>query len=229
MYLNKCIRHISTERQTLDMPEAISILTHSDDKYWHKSLECLFEEINDQAQESVSILRQLRPDVIRELGFHPTSRVHDEILRFIDENCGPNTTQWTCTWAKIHCIVMVLNRNTLVLDCSDEDVAEDESSIHDEQEVECAAVEHETEEHQNEETCSDEDVKKIDLPVDADPIDGYFSKECQEANLSDIEDDVQDIETNENDDLNRENSSDSFIKELEKMDMIDTDNTRETV
>jgi hypothetical protein len=93
------------------MPEAISILTHhSDDKYWHKSLESVFEEINDQAPDSVSLLRQLRPDVIRELHHHPSSRVHDEILRFIDENCGPeNSTQWTCTWAKIYSIVMVLN------------------------------------------------------------------------------------------------------------------------
>jgi hypothetical protein len=228
------------------MPEAISILTHhSDDKYWHKSLESVFEEVNDQAQDSVSILRQLRPDVIRELHFHPNSRVHDEILRFIDENCGPvdeNTTQWTCTWAKIHSVVMVLNRNNLVLDCSDEDVAEDESSIHDEQEVECAAVEHETEEHQNEETCSDEDEQECSsvpnktlVPVDEPPIDGYFSKECQlvednmDANLvEDLEE--SHIETNENDDLNRENSEDSFVKELERMDMIeDTDNTRETV
>ena len=140
---------------------------------------------------------------------------------------------------------MVLNRNSLVLDCSDEDVAEDESSIHDEQEVECAAVEHETEvENKNQEPRSDEDeqehipiypTKKLDIPVDEEPIDGYFSNECQlvqdnmDANL--VEDPEEShIETNENDDLNRENSEDSFIQELERMDMIkDTDNTRETV
>ena len=50
------------------MPEAflISMPTHKNDEYWHKSLECVFEEINDQVQDSVSLLRQLRPDVIRE-------------------------------------------------------------------------------------------------------------------------------------------------------------------
>ena len=193
------------------MPEAflISMPTQKDDQYWHKSLDCVFEEINDQAEDSVSLLLQLRPDVIRELNHHPSSMLHGEILRFIDENCGPvdaNATQWTCTWAKIYSIVRVLNRNNLVLDCSDEDVkSEDESSIHEEQdEQEDIPI------YQN---------KKIE------PIDGYFSKECQEvedntdANL--VEDYEQPhIEKNKKDDLKRENSIDSFVEELERMDMI---------
>jgi hypothetical protein len=124
--------------------------------------------------------------------------------------------------------------------------AEDESSIHDEHEeqhgeITTQFVEDETEvENQNEEPRSDEDdeqedipiyqTKTLDLPVD-EPIDGYFSKECQEVNLSDIEDYEQPhIETNKKDDLKKENSVDSFVEELERMEMIeDTDNTRETV
>ena len=215
---------------------AISMPTHNDE-YWHKSLECVFQEINDQAQDSVSILRQLRPDVIRELGHHPSSTIHGDILRFIDENCGPdeNTTQWTCTWAKIHSIIMVLNRNVLVLDSSDDDVkAEDESSIHDEHEeqhgeITTQFVEDETEvENQNEEPRSDEDdeqedipiypTKKLDIPVD-EPIDGYFSKECQlvedtDANLVEDEPKIKD-------DLKRENSVDSFVQELERMELTE--------
>ena len=183
---------------------AISMPTHNDE-YWHKSLKCVFQEINDQAQDSVSILRQLRPDVIRELGHHPSSTIHGDILRFIDENCGPveeNTTQWTCTWAKIHSVIMILNRNNLVLDCSDEDVAEDESSLHNEQEEQHGEmttqfVEDETEvENQNEEPRSDEDddqeTKKLDLPVDEEPIT-----------------------------LEKENSVDSFMNLLEKMEFTE--------
>ena len=166
------------------------MLTHKDDKYWHKSLECVFEEINDQAQDSVSLLRQLRPDVIRELHQHPSSTLHGEILRFIDENCGPveeNTTIFTCTWAKIHSIVMVLNRNSLVLDSSEhEDVkSEDETEMENENEPRTDEY-HEQEEDVIPIDHEIENNKTLDLLED-ESIDGsldYFVEELERMELT---------------------------------------------